>query len=999
MYVVDGHDRPVPIGVVGELLIGGVGLARGYVNRPELTAERFIELDVDGTSRRVYRTGDLVRWRADGRLEFVGRVDGQVKVRGFRIELGEIEAALLADASIGAAVVIVREDVPGDKRLVACVVAADPSAEPSIADVRAGLERVLPLYMVPAGYLVLDEFPLTPNGKIDRRALMQLDYTSEVRETGYVAPRTETERAVTEVWSEVLGVARIGVNDNFFHLGGHSLLATQLASRLRARLGVDIPVGLVFAEPTPAGLARAIDTLDHTAAPAAALLPVPRDGAPLPLSFAQQRLWLLDQLDPGSTEYLIPLALRVIGPFDPAALQTALTGIVARHEVLRTRFAADTDGRPVQIVDAPRPLTVTTHDLRGTTDPAAREQALDLLIERESTRPIDLAAGPLIRADLIHLTDDENVLLITVHHIAFDGWSVGVLSRELTALYSAEITGSPSALPGIGVQYADFSIWQRERLSGDVLDAQLDYWRGHLAGIELLELPTDHRRAARTGASSGTVPVAVPAETVARLGEIAAENGASLFMALLAVFQVLLSKYSRQEDIAVGTPIAGRNRAEIEDLLGFFVNTLVMRTDLSQDPTFAELLDRVKDTALGAYDHQDLPFERLVEELAPDRDLSRNPLFQTMFALQNVPDLDTWRLADATVRVVDVAAQNTKFDLTLTLFEQPDGSLRGTVDYRADLFDLGSVERLAGHFTGLLGSVAAGPGDRLSRFELLVGRERQQVLAEWNDTAVAFPESVPVHSLVEERAATQPDVVAVRSAEGVDLTYAELNARANQLADYLGSVGVQPGSMVAVCLDRSPELVIAMLGAIKAGAAYVPMDPGYPADRLAFMTEDCGAAVVVTDAAHATLFPAAAPMFLIDRDWPLVAQRPGVDVVRDIGTTDLCYVIYTSGSTGRPKGVAVEHRGVVNLVQWTARSFGLEPAARVALTAGVGFDAFAWEVWSALTAGATCCVPAEAVRVSAPALRDWLLAQGIRGTFLSTPMLEAFAGLSWDGES
>ncbi|HEV2637459.1 MAG TPA: amino acid adenylation domain-containing protein [Actinocrinis sp.] len=1003
MYVVDGHDRPVPIGVVGELLIGGVGLARGYVNRPELTAERFVELDVDGTSRRVYRTGDLVRWRADGRLEFVGRVDGQVKVRGFRIELGEIEAALLADASIGGAVVIVREDGSGDKRLVACVVPADPSAEPAIADVRAGLERVLPLYMVPSGFIVLAEFPLTANGKIDRRALMQLDYTSEVRETGYVAPRTETERAVTEVWSEVLGVARIGVNDNFFHLGGHSLLATQLASRLRTRLGVDIPVRTIFTAPTPAGLADAIDGRDTGEAATTALAaattrpaPVQRDGRPLPLSFAQQRLWFLDRLEPGNTEYLIPIELHVRGLLNLPALEAALSGILARHEALRTRFVSGPDDQPMQIVDPPGPPAVTVHNLRGATQSAARR-----LIETERVKPFDLTTGPLLRASVVQLADDDQYVLLTVHHIVFDGWSEAIFARELGARYAAalETDGDHEIPPVPDVQYADYAVWQRNWLTGDVLTGQLDYWRSQLTGIELLELPSDHKRPAGRGGPAGTCTFAVPAETAERARAAAAQQEASLFMVLLAVFQLLLSKYSRQEDIAVGTPIAGRNRAEIEDLVGFFVNTLVMRTDLSQDPTFAELLDRVRQAALGAYDHQDLPFERIVEELAPDRDLSRNPLFQTMFVLQNVFESGSWQLPGLEVAAQPVTLQEAKFDLTLTFSEQPDGGLLGAVEYRADLFEADTVDRLTEHFSRLLGAVLDRPGARLSQVEMLGGSERQRVLVEWNDTAVEYPQAAPVHTLIERRAAASPDIVAIRSADGAELTYAELNARANQLAHYLGAVGVGPGTLVAVCLDRSADLVVSNLGVLKAGAAYVPMDPGYPAERLAFMTEDSGALVVVTDAAHAASFPAGAPLLLVDRDGDKVDGRPATDPGVDVDITECCYVIYTSGSTGRPKGAQVEHRGMANLVLWGIRMFDLEPGDPMALSASVAFDAFAWELWLCIVAGTTCHLPTESVRLSPTALRDFYVANRVRGTFLSTPMLEAVAAVPWQSPS
>ncbi|MFD7072551.1 condensation domain-containing protein, partial [Streptomyces sp. NPDC059913] len=519
--------------------------------------------------------------------------------------------------------------------------------------------------------------------------------------------RNSTEETITAVWTDVLGIDTIGIHDNFFELGGHSLLATQVTSRLRQRLGVDVPVRALFTSPTPAALAEAVR--DAEAADAAPLVPRERDGDPLPLSFAQQRLWFLDKLTPGSAEYLVPFGLRVRGALDIGALGAAFTGLVARHEVLRTRFFTDEAGRPAQIVDAPWAVTPVVHDVR--TVPADdREQAALEIMAAEARRPFELDSGRLLRADVVRLADEDQYVLITLHHIVSDGWSSGILARELRELYAAAVAGREASLPGLSVQYADFAAWQREQLSGDLLERQLTYWRERLAGVPTLELPTDHGRPAeREGAEGGTVYFSVPSEVVEALRVTARGQGASLFMVLLAVFQIVLARYCRQDDIAVGTPIAGRNRAETEELIGFFVNTLVLRTDLAGDPTFVELLDRVKETALGAYDHQDLPFERLVDELAPDRDLSRNPLFQTLFVFQNTPDGESWSLPGLTVEQVGVGGQDAKFDLQLTAVEA-DGELQAALEYRTDLFDRVSVERLAGHLVTLVGSVAVAPG-------------------------------------------------------------------------------------------------------------------------------------------------------------------------------------------------------------------------------------------------------------------------------------------------
>ncbi|WP_406529699.1 amino acid adenylation domain-containing protein [Streptomyces sp. I8-5] len=986
VFVVDRHGRPVPVGVPGEMWIGCPGLARGYLHRPELTSEKFTVVDVDGTPRRVYRTGDLARWLPDGRLEFVGRSDNQVKLRGYRIELGEIETALLAHPTITGATVVLREDVPGVQRLVAYVVPVGPLDASAL---RTRLQRDLPDYMVPTAFVPLERIPLTPNGKTDRRALpAPASGRSGVGAT-YTEPRTDTERTVTDVWSEVLGVDRIGVHDDFFALGGHSLLATQVVSRLRRRLGADVPVRTLFSAPTPALLAAAVTELDGTEA--GRILAAPRHSAPPPLSFAQQRLWFLDQLEPGRAEYLLPFAFRVRGPLDTDALNAALTAVVARHEVLRTRFGTDAAGSPAQLIDPARPVRMLERDLRGVGDTIAREDALAEVLREDGLRPVDLGTGPMLRALLVRLADEEYVLAVTVHHIAFDGWSVGVLVRELSERYAAALQDRPGT-PGpdpLPVQYADYAVWQRAWLSGAPLERQLAYWRDRLGGLEPLELPTDHARPAERGGRGEVVRFSVPAEVAARARAVSAESGASLYMTLLAVFQLLLARYSGQRDIAVGSPVAGRNRAEIENMIGFFVNTLVLRTDLSGDPTFAELLARVKDTALGAYDHQDLPFERLVEELAPDRDLSRNPLFQTLFALQNTPGVDAWNLPGLTAEPVEPPARDAKFDLSMYLAEAADGTLDGAVVYADDLFTEDTARRLAGHFTNLLAAATIRPHSALSEVEMLDAGERHRVLTEWNDTAAPVP-AATLHQLFEQRAAQDPDAIAVVCGTE-ELTYRQLDERANRLAHRLRAVpGIGPDVPVGVCLERSPAMVWTLLGILKAGAAYVPLDPEHPAERLAYLVADSGAPLIVTDTAHAALLPDGPDLLAVDRpaDLPDTLPTDAPEPVADPG--DLCYLIYTSGSTGRPKGVRIEHRGVVNYLAGMQHAFPIAPGEGFLQATPLSFDVSAYEIFWPLWQGATVVLVPGSDRLDMAEVSRLMRAHRVVGLHFVPSLLDLF---------
>ncbi len=758
LQVLDRHLGPVPVGVAGDLHIGGAGVARGYAGRPGLTAERFIADPLAGDGSRLYRTGDRARWRPSGQLEFLGRADDQVKIRGYRIEPGEIETALTTHPAITAAVVTA--DGGGTAaRLVAWLVPADPAAGiPPAAGLRAHLGQQLPGFMIPAVFTELAALPLTTNGKLDRAALPAPDAGRPELAGRYMVPVTPAEELLAGIWAQVLGLDRVGADDNFFDLGGHSLLATQVISQIRGVFGAETPLAFLFDHPTVRDLAAVIEN----SAPRVVVPPVTtvRRDQRLPLSFAQQRLWFLDQLEPGSAAYNAPSPVRLGGDLDVAALGAALGAVVRRHEVLRTRLVAGPDGVPHQVIDPPAPFPLPIADVSVQADPVAAARGL---VAADAAAPFDLAAGPLIRAVLIRLAAGEHVLALSMHHVVSDEWSAGIFRRELGVLYAAFGRGEPDPLPPLVVQYADFAVWQRRWLAGDVLDGQLAYWRGRLAGAPVLELPADRPRPLARSAAGAVVQFTVAAEVAAGLRAVARGGGATMFMTLLAALGVLLGRYSGQDDVVAGTAVANRNHAGTEDLIGFFVNTLVMRADLSGDPEFTGLLGRVREMALGAYAHQDLPFEQLVDALVTGRDRSRTPLFQVFFgyvggdgaggAPGNDGELggDTGSLRPAGDALAETGA--VKFDLSVMLGDAGGGGLVGGIQYRTALFDAGTVGRMAGHLVTVLEAVAADAGRPLSQLPVLSVGERDQLVREWNDTAAAVPEAGGLHELITARAA------------------------------------------------------------------------------------------------------------------------------------------------------------------------------------------------------------------------------------------------------
>ncbi len=953
IFILDARLQPVPMGVIGELYIGGAGVARGYLHRDDLTAERFLpDPFSDVTTARMYRTGDLGRWLSDGSIEYLGRNDFQIKIRGFRVELGEIEAKLSACDGVREAVVMAGDDNAGGKRLVAYVLPRD-GAEVSASELRAALSLGLAEYMIPSAFVCVSAWPLTPNGKLDRKALPAPDQ-SALASREYEAPMGEVELAVAQVWQQLLGLERAGRNDNFFEMGGHSLLAVQLVTRLRQALGAELSLREVFAQPTLQAMARALalaDRVEHTA------IPVADRSKALPASWSQQRLWFLDQLDHSAgAAYHMPAALRLIGVLDRAALRATLDRVVARHENLRTRFVGN-DGAPIQVI-APQAcgFTLVEHDLRAL-DADAKETTVATLAATEARAPFDLAAGPLIRGRVLRLDELEHVLLITQHHIISDGWSLGLLVKEVGALYTAFTQGQPDPLPALAIQYADYAAWQRQWLHGDVLRAQLDFWRSHLGGAPaLLELPTDHPRRPMQSHAGDRVKFCLSPELTAALRKMSQRHGITLFMSLLAGWSILLSRLSGQSDVVVGTPVANRGRAEIEPLLGFFVNTLALRVDVAGNPTVAELLSKIKAITVGAYAHQDVPFEQVVEALQPQRNLSYSPLFQTMLALDNTPSEGALRLPGLELQPVVTARHTAHFDLELGVVDTGE-TLEGNFVFASDLFERRTVERFAGYLLTLLQGLVADDTQLVGHLTLLPALERAQLLDGFNSTLASLPQEQLIHVLFEQQADRDPAAAALIFEERT-LSYAELNRRANQVAHHLIGLGVRPDDRVGLCVGRSLEMVIGLLGILKAGGAYVPLDPAYPVDRLSYMLEDSAPVAVLTQSGLRFGLPFLAtvgkPIVVLDDE--SLSQLPGINPdAQALGLTTghLAYVIYTSGSTGQPKGVMVEHHSVINLMHVHVANCRLKAGDRLLQFASYSFDASVEEIFPALSVGAT----------------------------------------------
>ena len=940
-YVLDKHLQPVPVGAVGELHIGGAQLARGYLNRPELNAQRFLA-DPFLPGERLFRTGDLASYRRDGTLEYRGRADAQVKVRGFRIELGEIEAAINACSGVKHSVVLVREDEPGRQILVAYLV-ADASQRDRV---REELAKSLPDYMVPAAFVMLSKLPLLPNGKLDRKALPAPQITQE--QAVPIAPRDAIEQTVWDIWADVLGRTPDSVHQSFFELGGHSLLATQVVSRTRNALQIELPLRAMFEGPTVAGLATRITQIRARGVKGRADRPieiVARNEA-MPVSFSQRRMWLIQQLEPQGTAYNMPFALRMKGKLDPQIVETVIDRLVQRHEAFRTTFAV-ANGEPVQVVQPHTPIRIRSQDLRSLPESERRSEAARLFRE-EAMRPFDLAKGPLMRVLLARLGDEDHVMLWLVHHAAADQWSGAVVGRELGLLYRSLVKGESLELTPLKIQYADFAAWQRRTLGSDALDEQLEYWREKLRDVPVLALPADRPRPAHQSFAGSHVITTLSKEMLTGLKRMSARQGATPYMALLACFKLLLSRYTGQDDVVVGSPIANRTRVETEPLVGTFVNTLPMRTDLSGDPTFAQLLARVRNTAVDAYAHQDLPFERLVEELGAARERGHAPIVQVLFNVPNAPS-QALTLEGLTVEPFDFDHGTAQFDLSLNVETEIYG--RAALSYSTELFDNATANRMLAQYVYLIEQAVANPQRPLSQFDLLTPVE-MNLMRNWNETARDYPHDKRVDQLVAEVVQRSPNSLALGT-DSERLTYSELNLKATQFAHHMQALGVGSESPVGICLQRSADMIVALLATMKAGGAYVPLDPAFPVDRLQAMAEDAGLVLLVT---HSELLPTLpkvpGKLLCVDAAQADIAKEPTTAIERAGSPTDLAYILYTSGSTGKPKGVEISHGALTNFL-WSMRSVpGIDANDTFLAVTTLSFDIAGLELFLPLICGA-----------------------------------------------
>lgn len=970
LYLLDPDLEPVPVGAVGELYLAGDGLARGYLGRADLTAERFLP---DPFARepggRLYRTGDLARFRSDGQIEFLGRGDHQVKIRGFRIELGEIQARIEAHPDVAEAAVLAREHPQRGPYLVAFVAPAAGAAlvTTELADwVRA----TLPHYMVPSTWHPLAALPRTPNGKLDRKALpADHDGPAPVEPGRNLRRATEDplDGLVAGIWAEVLGLPECGPEANFFELGGHSLLATQVVARVRAALGREVPLRTLFNHPTRGAFVQALRAADGVGDDAAAI-PLPTAGDPV-LSPAQERMWVLAQIDAAGAAYHIPIVLDLRGALDAAALAAAFTAVLARHESLRTGVRATEDG-PRAVVMPPYAVELPVTEV--TVAEAER------WTEREVAKAFDLERGPLLRVRLLRISAEHHRLVATLHHLVADGWSLGVLLAELAALYPALRAGQPSALAPLTCSYATYAAWQRSADGRARAERERVYWRQQLAGLPALELPTDRPRPAEQSYRGGVERLRLGPEIAGPLGVFARREGATPFMVLLAAFEVLLHRLTGQESFGIGTPVAGRTRPELEPLIGLFVNTLVVRAQVDRRATFAALVRDVRRTALEAHAHQSLPFERVVEALAVPRDPARSPLFQAMFILQNAP-LGPLAVPGLTLEPVEYAGPHAKFDLTLAAVETAEG-IELTAEYAADLLDAGTVRRWLEAYRRLLGGALASPKREVGRLPLLAPAE-EQALAAWSAPAAAMPSRGWIHELASG-APTAPAVVA----EGVTLSYADFEYRASRLAGALQAAGVGPEVLVGVYLERSAELVLALHAVLRAGGAYVPLDPGYPPERIAYMVADAAAPVIITTRALKARLPATTARIV----W--ADEAPSAADVREpvLFPGSAAYMIYTSGSTGRPKGAVNTHAGILNRLQWMQSAFALTPADRVLQKTPFSFDVSVWEFFWPLMTGATLVVAEPEAHRDPARLIELICGHGVTTIHFVPSMLRVF---------
>jgi len=945
--IVDEQGNFISAGRQGEILIRGANITPGYENRLEANKEAF--------TNGWFRTGDQGYLDEDGYLFLTGRLKEIINRGGEKISPQEVDDVLIDHPAV-AQVVTFAVPHPTLGEDVASAIVLHESASATEREILEFVAKRLADFKVPRQIFIVDEIPQGPTGKLRRvdlaeKLMTSPDHPQTLPKAESAAYRTPLEKALAEIWAEVLYLERVGAGDNFFYLGGDSILATLVVSRVRRVLQLELSLVSFFEKPTVAEMALSLESTGHSvpALQPPTLEPTFRDRE-IPLSHGQERMWFIDQLEKGNSIYNRPVFIRINGDLKAPVLEQCLNEIISRHEIFRTTFPA-ANGQPLQVISPLQPLTLTVSDIGhlpdGESEGEVRRQATD-----EAALSFDLDRGPLIRARLLRLGEQEHILLLTMHHIIFDGWSEGVLFQELSVLYESFSTGQPSPLSTLPIQYADFAVWQRQWLHGEISDSQLAYWKKQLSDASVLELPTDRPRPPGQTFRGSKQCFFVPKALTERLKAISREEGTTLFMTLLAAFQTLIHRYTGQDDIIVGSPVAGRNRMDVEGLIGFFVNTLMLRTDFCGDPNFRELLGRVRKVALDAYAHQDLPFEKLVEELHPHRSSSHSPLFQVLFVLQNAPTR-ALRLTGLTTTPLKVESETATFDLSLVIDEEVN-SLKGTIEYNTDLFNEGTVSRMIGHLQTLLEHIVSDPGTPISRLALLTGSERERLLVDWNGANREYPKDECIHQLFEAQVEQTPEAIAVVF-EGGLLTYRELNARANRLAYDLNELGVGPETLVGLCLERSLEIIVGVLGVLKAGGAYVPLDPASPTERLAFMLEDSEIQVLLTqEQVISHLPPHHAQVVYLDTIDPSAqfdaAQAP-TNPVNRITADNAAYVIYTSGSTGKPKGVLITHYNVTRLFQATHSWFHFDQNDVWTLFHSYAFDFSVWEIWGSLLYG------------------------------------------------
>ncbi|MEM9819581.1 MAG: amino acid adenylation domain-containing protein, partial [Bacteroidota bacterium] len=983
IYLLDSIGQLVPNGVIGEIYLGGNNLSKGYLRRPELTKERFIKHPFL-VGKKLYKTGDLARRLSDGNLEFLGRSDDQVQIRGIRIELGEIETTLDAHPSVRQSRVLAEKDQTGHLRLIAFVL---PQDDFHATQVLENLKAQLPAAMIPSMIVPIEAFPVTPNGKIDKRALLSTDF-SGFHAQEYVEPQNPMEEQLVGIWQHLLKVEKIGIYNNFFDLGGHSLMATRLVSTIRKEMSFDIKVKDIFANPTVESLAKCLQTHRTTDVNIIALEERPEK---IPLSFAQERLWFIDRVE-GSIHYHMPMAFILEGQLDRDAFQMALRSIVNRHESLRTIFVEAGNELYQEVMEQDQWYFETVEDLRDWKEEAIREW-----VYTKINLPFDLSKDHMIKAHLSPIPEGKHLLIMVMHHIASDGWSMSIFMNELKAYYEALIAKKTVAFPALPIQYADYAIWQRQHVQGERLEQQLAYWKENLKDIRPLELPTDLPRPKLQSTAGREQHFHLPNAIWQQLKAVARKEEVSDFMLLLSVFKVLLHRYSGQNDICVGTPVANRTHSEIEPLIGFFINALALRTDLGDNPNFKELLQKVKASTLGAFSNQDAPFENVLEQVDLARDLSRTPLFQVMFSLANNEEaMESTTIGELNFVPIDSGFDSAKYDLTVVANDIQDGLLI-SINYCSDLFLPETIDRMQAHFQNLLEQVAQSADQRIGDLQMLSEADEQQIIEGFNPTQQASPYTATqtVVSLFRDQSRNWPDKTVLIEANR-KLTYKELEEKSNQLAHYLVEQGVQPNTLVSVCMNRSIDLITSILAILKTGAAYVPIDPSYPDERIRFTLEDTDSEFVLiqeeSNAFQAQTEKVQVVSFVEVNDLLEKEPKNALDIVPS--QDQLAYVIYTSGSTGKPKGVMIEHRSLLNLIHWHRSAYELNDESRATLTSGIGFDASVWEIWPYLSSGNTLLIVNDEDRLSAERMMSLIKAHQITHSFLATILTPDFVKAS-----